>query len=77
MPYVTREEFEEFKLQVLAESCDDRKRITVLEEFSKGLYNTLWLRFRNLRQELEDKVLSKVPRDLSQISEDNVLEVSH
>jgi hypothetical protein len=63
--YVTREELEAAVMQIHAEIAHDRKRITMIEEFSRELFSLLWVRFRNIRKELDDKVRGKFPSILT------------
>lgn len=56
-----REELEAALLQVHAEIAEDRKRITMIEEFSRELFSVLWVKFRGIRFELDEKVRRYVP----------------
>lgn len=68
--YVTREELdtaiaqlrgelEAAVMQIHAEIAHDRKRITMIEEFSQELFSLLWVKFRSIRMELDEKVRGK------------------
>jgi hypothetical protein len=59
--YITRDEFESFKLSFLSEIAEDRKRITMIEEFARELFSILWVKFRSIRSEFEDKLRQYVP----------------
>lgn len=59
--YITREELEAAILSLHAELADDRKRITVIEEFSRELYGLLFVKFRSIRMDLETKLKGHVP----------------
>jgi len=48
-------------LQIHEERADDRKRITVLEDFSREIYSILWVKFRSIRTELENQLKKHVP----------------
>lgn len=56
---VTREEFEAALLRVHAELAEDRKRITMIEEFARELFSILWVKFRSIRTNLDEKVRGK------------------
>lgn len=59
--YVTREELEAALLQVHAELAEDRKRITMIEEFARELFSVLWVKLRGARFDLDEKVRKYVP----------------
>lgn len=63
--YVTREEFDEALLEVHREIAEDRKRMTMNDEFTVGLYYILWRKFRSIRAELEAKLLRYIPVQFS------------
>lgn len=59
--YVTKAELEAAILQIYSEIAEDRKRITVIEEFSRELYSILFVKFRSIRMDLETRLKSHVP----------------
>lgn len=59
--YVTREELEAAVMQIHAEIAHDRKRITMIEEFTRELYSLLWVKYRSWRMELETRLQRHVP----------------
>ena len=62
--FITREEFEQFKLDILEEIAEDRKRTTKLELFITILYNILWKRLFLLREDLEERLKEHIPEDI-------------
>lgn len=76
--YVTREELEAAVMQIHAEIAHDRKRITMIEEFSRELYSLLWVKYRSWRMELEAKLCKHLPYFYStKLTDNNAGEVTH
>lgn len=74
--YATREELEAAILSLHAEIADDRKRITIIEEFARELFRVLWMKFRGIRSELNETVRDNVPYFLSKSERSSMDEFS-
>ena len=75
--YATREELEAAVMQIHAEIAHDRKRITMIEEFTRELYSLLWVKYRSWRMELEAKLRNHLLYFYStERTENNVEEVT-
>lgn len=71
-----RAEHEAALLQIHAEIAEDRKRITIIEEFARELFRVLWMKFRGIRSELNETVRDNVPYFLSKSERSSMDEFS-